>query len=179
MKSKLLTLIVMAVSFQFCQAQNNDAMNTLDSSTVSAFDLEQYLGTWYEIARYPHRFEKDLQGVTATYSIRKDGKIKVLNQGYKGSLDGKKSRAVGKAKLNKNGKPGQLKVSFFLFFYADYFVMELDPNYQWALVGSSSPNFLWVLSRTPELPKETVDHILSKAKSRGYDLSELEFVKHK
>lgn len=151
-------------------------MKSLDVSTVATFDLDRYLGTWYEIARFPHSFERNLQGVTATYSMRKDGKIKVVNQGYKGTLKGKKSRAIGKAKANSNGLPGQLKVSFFLFFYGDYFVMELDPNYQWALVGSSSPNFLWLLSRTPKLPKETVDQILNKAKARGYDLRTLEFV---
>ena len=133
---------------------------TMDKSTIKEFDLHRYLGTWYEIARYDHRFEKGLVGVTATYSMRDDGKIKVLNQGYKNSLDGKHSEAVGKAKTTD--EPGKLKVSFFWIFYADYFIMELDENYQWALIGSSSDNYLWILSRTPKLDEETVNHILEK-----------------
>lgn len=170
-------MLIMAC-YLSCQAQNERPMNAVDHSTVSSFNLDRYLGTWYEIARYPHRFERNLQGVTATYSIRKDGKIKVLNQGFKGSPDGKKSRAVGKARLHDSGLPGQLQVSFFLFFYADYFVMELDPEYQWALIGSSSPNYLWLLSRTPELPENLTREILQKAADRGYDLSRVEFVRH-
>jgi len=148
----------------------------IDKSTVQSFDLDRYLGTWYEIARYPHSFEKNLQGVTATYSIRKDGKIKVLNQGYKGGLDGPKDEAVGKAKPNRNGKPGQLRVSFFWIFYGDYFVMELGKGYQWALVGSKSDNFLWILSRTPKLDEELYQSILDKAINRGYNLTDLQKV---
>ncbi len=149
----------------------------MDKSTIQDFDLQRYLGTWYEIARFDHRFERGLVGVTATYSLRDDGKIKVLNQGYKNSLDGNHDVAVGKAKTTDI--PGKLKVSFFWIFYADYFIMELDGNYQWALIGSSSDNYLWILSRTPKLEEETVNHILEKARSRGYDTSKLIWVEQK
>lgn len=153
-----------------CQTTSKN-MNT---TTVKQLDLPRYLGTWYEIARYDHRFERGLQGVTATYSMRPDGKIKVLNQGYENTLDGKLSVAEGKAKLTS--EPGKLKVSFFWIFYGDYFVMELDENYQWVLIGSSSDKYLWILSRTPQLKESVKNAILEKAKQRGYDTSKLIWV---
>ncbi len=157
-----------------CQTKKSGKMNT---STVKELDLQRYLGTWYEIARYDHRFEHGLQGVTATYSMRDDGKIKVLNQGYENTLDGKLSVAEGKAKLTD--EPGKLKVSFFWIFYADYLVMELDENYRWALIGSSSDKYLWILSRTPKLEDNVKNLILHKAEKRGYDTSKLIWVEQK
>lgn len=169
--------IVFLIAFLFfiitggCQTQKSEVMNT---TTVKELDLQRYLGTWYEIARFDHRFERDLAGVTATYSMREDGKIRVLNQGYKNTLDGKLSVAEGKAKLTD--EPGKLKVSFFWIFYADYFVMELDENYQWALIGSKSDKYLWILSRTPKLEEPVKNYILDKARNRGYDTSKLIWV---
>ena len=109
--------------------------------------------------------------------MREDGKIRVINQGYKNSLDGKHSIAEGKAKTTS--EPGKLKVSFFWFFYGDYFIMELDENYQWALIGSSSDKYLWILSRTPQIDESVKNYILEKAKSRGYDTSKLIWVEQK
>lgn len=125
--------------------------NMIDKKTVKELDLNKYLGKWYEIARFDHRFERGLVGVSANYSMRNDGKIRVVNSGYKGSLDGKFSEAIGKAKIPNNDDPAKLKVSFFWFFYGDYFVLEIDKNYKWAIVGSSSDNYLWILSRTPQM----------------------------
>jgi len=155
------------------------AQPTLDRSTVKQLELSRYLGTWYEIARFPHSFEKTLQGVTATYSLREDGKIKVLNQGYEGSINGPLKTAVGKAKIPNPADPSKLKVSFFLFFYADYLVMELDPDYQWALVGSKTENYLWILSRTPKMDPAIYDKLVANAKKRGYDISKLTKVQQK
>jgi len=137
------------------------------------FELNKYLGTWYEIARFDHSFERGLQGVTATYSLMSDGKIKVLNQGYKNSLDGKFKKAVGKAKLANPETPRNLLVSFFWIFYAPYNILELDPDYRYALIGSKSPDYLWILSRTPQLDEKTYQMLLDKAKDRGYDTSKL------
>jgi len=148
-------------------------MENIDTTTVESVDLKRYLGTWYEIARFPHSFEKGLVGVTANYSFRKDGKIRVLNQGYKGTLDGKFSRAEGKAKVPDPKNTSRLKVSFFLFFYGDYYVLELDEDYQWAMIGSSSPNYFWILSRTPQMDPEVYQMLLDNAKKRGYDLGSL------
>jgi lipocalin len=147
---------------------------TIDNIPVQNFELDRYLGTWYEIARFPHSFEKDLVGVSATYSLRENGKIKVVNAGYKNSLKGAYKTITGKAK--KAGKPeeGYLKVSFFLFFYADYRILELDTaDYQYALVGSGSENTLWILSRTPEMPESVYDMLVERAAARGYDVKRL------
>jgi lipocalin len=160
--------------FPGCQSQKSEKM---DYSTVKELDIQHYLGTWYEIARFDHSFEQNLMGVTATYSLRGDGKIKVVNQGYKNTPDGELSRAEGKAK--PTDEPGKLKVSFFWIFYADYFVLELDENYQWALIGSSNDKYLWILSRSPKLEENTLNYILEKAKQRGYDTSKLIWVEQK
>lgn len=150
----------------------------INKSTIREFDLNRYLGTWYEIARFPHSFEKDLIGVTATYSIDNKGNIKVLNQGYKKSFHGEQKAAYGKAKTTET--PGKLKVAFFLFFYAEYNILELDSlNYQWALIGSKTPNYLWILSRKPHIDKGIYDELTSKAQARGYEISKLLLVPQK
>ena len=151
----------------------------MDYSTVKELDLNRYMGTWFEIARYDHSFEKGLVGVTATYTLRPDGKITVLNQGYKNSLSGKHSIAKGKAKLPDVDEPGKLKVSFFLFFYADYNILELDKNYQWVLIGSSTNKYLWILSRTPKMEPDAYNKIIGLAKKRGYDTDKLILVEQK
>ncbi|HEX7584249.1 MAG TPA: lipocalin family protein, partial [Prolixibacteraceae bacterium] len=142
-------------------------------TTVKTLDLNRYLGTWYEIARFPHSFEKNLVGVTATYSLNDDGKIEVLNQGFKNTLDGAPSKAVGKAKIPDKSEPGKLKVSFFWIFYADYNMLELDENYQYAMIGSSSDKYFWILYRTPQMESATYEMLLEKARKRGYNLDKL------
>lgn len=156
-----------------------NCQNTKNIKTVENFELQKYLGKWYEIARFDHSFEKGLVGVTATYTLEQKGFVKVLNEGYKNTLDGKHSIAVGKAKIPDKSCPSKLKVSFFLFFYADYNILELDKDYQWAIVGSNSDNYLWILSRTPHLDNTTYQMLLDKAKSHGYDLTKLIKVEQK
>jgi apolipoprotein D and lipocalin family protein len=144
---------------------------------VKTVDLQRYAGTWYEIARFPHRFEKDLVGVTATYNLKDNNRIEVINQGYLFTLDGVLKRAVGKAKVPDPAVPGHLRVSFFWIFYADYFILELDQaNYQYALIGSSSDKYLWILSRTPSLDDMVYNNLVQKARQLGYDVSLLEKV---
>jgi apolipoprotein D and lipocalin family protein len=162
------TLLLMLVS-----CANRSAMKSIDTSTVDHLDIGKYLGTWYEIARFPHSFEKGLVGVTANYSLRDDGRIRVINQGYKETLEGRISRAEGKAKIPDPAYPMRLKVSFFLFFYGDYYVLELDKDYQWAMIGSSSPNYFWILSRSPRMDPEVYRMLLDNAEKRGYDLTQL------
>ncbi len=145
----------------------------IDKTVVKDFDIERYLGTWYEIARYDHKFERGLVGVTATYSFRDDGKIKVLNSGFKESLNGKRSEAIGKAKIPNPDEPAKLKVSFFWFFYADYFILELGENYQWAAIGSNSDNYLWILSRTQQMDESLYNELLNRLTNRGYDINKL------
>lgn len=149
----------------------------IDYTTVSNVDIERYMGRWYEIARFPHRFEKNLVGVTADYSLDEKGKVSVLNKGYKDTLQGKLMEAHGKGKIPDLKEPGKLKVSFFLFFYSDYYILELDEkDYQWVLVGSSTPDYLWILSRIPQINSDTYNMLVKKARDRGYDITKLEIV---
>lgn len=148
----------------------------IDNTTITAFDLNRYLGKWYEVARYDHVFERGLVGTTAEYSLRDDGKIKVLNSGYLETLDGSYQESIGKAKPNSNGKPGQLRVSFFGPFYGNYYILDLAPDYSYSVVGSSSPKYLWILSRTPRLSTEVQSKILNNLQKRGYDTTKLIWV---
>ena len=144
----------------------------IDNSTVKAVDLNRYLGSWYEIAKYDHVFERGLDYAMANYTLREDGKIDVLNTGIK---DGRAKDAKGIAKTTNI--PGLLKVSFFGPFYSDYRIMMLDADYQYVLVGGSNYKYLWILSRTPQLDDATKTLILSEANRRGYDTSKLIWVK--
>jgi lipocalin len=112
----------------------------------------------------------------AEYSLRDDGMINVLNSGYLYTLDGKFKESTGKAKPNKNGKPGQLRVSFFGPFYSDYYILDLAPDYSYSVVGSSSPKYLWILSRTPQLKPQAKEEILTNLQQRGYDTSKFIWV---
>jgi apolipoprotein D and lipocalin family protein len=140
---------------------------------VKGFSLERYLGSWYEIARMPVSFEKDLSKVTATYVLRKDGKVDVINQGYKTTKNNKKQVAKGKAKFAASSDIGHLRVSFFGPFYADYIVLALDENYSYAMVTSNSNKYLWILSRTPKLEQTILNGLLAKAKELGFDVEKL------
>lgn len=179
------SLIFFLISITLLSNNNSLAVSDfqkvmIDKTVVKELDIQKYLGTWYEIARFDHGFERGLVGVTANYSFRKDGRIMVLNSGYKNSLDGKFSQAVGKAKIpDPVNEPAKLKVSFFLFFYGDYYVMELDKDYQWALIGSSSDNFLWIMSRKPQIDEDLYNELLEKLQNRGYDVSRLIKVEQK
>lgn len=151
----------------------------INNTTIKELDLNRYLGTWYEIARFPHKFEKGMAGVTANYSLRDDGKIRVINKGYKNGLNGELSVAEGKAKIPDKLQPGKLKVSFFWIFYGDYYILELGPNYEYVMIGSSSPKYFWILSRTPQMDEVTYNMLLDNARKRGYNLDQLEKVQQK
>ncbi|MEG1498876.1 MAG: lipocalin family protein [Bacteroidales bacterium] len=149
-------------------------------SVVSSISLAMYLGKWYEIARFNHSFEKNLVGVSANYSLKANGEIEVLNSGYLLNWNGKFKSAKGKAYQPNAQYGGWLKVSFFLCFYADYYLLELDTkNYQYALVGSKSEQYLWILSRTPTISVEIKEKLLQKAKELNYDISKLIWVPQK
>lgn len=149
-------------------------------SLVDALDPARYLGRWYEIARYPQFFENGLVGTTAEYSLRPDGRIQVVNSGFKKALDGKYSEVRAVAWIPDPARPGALKVKFFNLFAADYLVFGLDAEgYQWALVGDNARKFLWFLARTPEIPDELLERMKAIAEDQGYDLSKLYLVPQK
>ncbi len=143
---------------------------------VENFDLSRYLGTWYEIARLDHPFERGLEKVTAEYSLREDGGIRVVNRGFS-RKDQAWKKAVGKGYFVRSSDEGYLKVSFFGPFYASYVIFKLDTqNYQYAWVTSTSKSYLWLLSRTPVVKKEIIQEFVSKTKNLGYETDQLIFV---
>ena len=144
---------------------------------VSGFELDRYLGTWYEIARLDHRFERGLTDVTATYSMRDDGGVKVVNRGYR-SDEAEWDEAIGKAYFVGDADIGQLKVSFFGPFYGGYNIVELDQNYQYALVVGPNRDYLWILARSPKLDEAIVNALVERAESLEFATDELIFVSH-
>jgi len=146
---------------------------------VDNFRLEKYLGQWYEIARLDHSFERGLSRVTANYSLRDDGGVRVLNRGYS-EKEKKWKEAEGKAFFVKRPDQGYLKVSFFGPFYGSYVVFELDhEDYQYALVCGPNKSYLWILARSPEIKQELKDMLIAKAATLGFDTSRLIFVDHR
>ena len=140
---------------------------------VKNFSVERYLGTWYEIARLDHRFERGLTRVTATYSQRKDGGVKVLNRGYKAKKD-RWSEAEGRAYFVEEPDVGRLKVTFFWPFYGAYNIIALDQdNYSYALVIGNNTKYMWILAREPVLEEEVLQTLLKQAKDLGFATDEL------
>lgn len=162
----IITLSAMALTLFSCRTTK-----TVDNSAVKALNLNRYLGKWYEIARFDHRFERDMMLCSATYTMRDDGTITVENKGMK---HGKWKTSIGRAKLTD--VPGVLRVSFFRPFYSDYRVLMVAPDYSYALVGGSNDKYLWILSRTPQLDKETRGKIILEARFRGYKTENLVWV---
>jgi apolipoprotein D and lipocalin family protein len=145
---------------------------------VDNFKLEKYLGKWYEIARLDHSFEKGLSRVTAEYSMRPNGGVKVINRGYS-AKDKKWKEAVGKAYFVKGADQGFLKVSFFGPFYGSYVVFALDhDNYQYALVSGPDKSYLWLLARSPKISEDIKNNLIARAKAAGFDTGKLLFVDH-
>lgn len=143
---------------------------------VAPFDLERYLGTWYEIARLDHRFERDLSQVSANYSMRPDGGVDVLNRGYNNAT-GEWKEATGRAYILGSPQMASLKVTFFWPFYAGYHVIDLDQQgYRYALVSGPDRDYLWILSRTPTQDKAITQRLVDKATSLGFATSDLIFV---
>lgn len=143
---------------------------TTPLDTVSEVEVQRYLGKWYEIARYPNRFQRQcFGGVTAEYSLRDDGRITVLNKCREDSLDGPVDHIEGVARVANTETNAELKVRFFLFFEGDYFIIDLDEDYQWAVVGEPARRFLWILSRTPSMDPAVYEDILSRLPEKGYD----------
>ena len=145
---------------------------------VSGFELNRYLGKWYEIARLDHSFERGLSNITAEYSLREDGNLRVLNRGYNIKKN-KWQDAEGKAKFTGSNDIGSLKVSFFGPFYGGYNIIELDKqNYQYVMIAGNDRSYFWILSRTPELSPKILKMLIAKAKSLNFPVEKLIYVDH-
>ena len=145
---------------------------------VENFQVERYLGKWYEIARLDHSFERGLNQITADYSLRDDGGVRVLNRGFS-AAENKWEEAEGKAYFVGEPDQGYLKVSFFGPFYGSYVVIELDhEHYQYALVCGPDKSYLWILARTPALDENILNALIAKAAALGFDTGKLIRVEH-
>ena len=145
---------------------------------VKPFNVERYLGTWYEIARLDHSFERGLSNITANYSLREDGSIRVINRGYSVEKQAWKE-AEGKARFVDDEQQGYLKVSFFGPFYGSYIVFGLDQqDYRYAFISGPDTSYLWLLARSPDPGQPVIDEFIREAGARGFDTDQLIFVEH-
>lgn len=161
--------IAIAINLSACNKKPDDI------APIKNFQAEKYLGTWYEIARLDNRFEKGLSRVSATYSLRDDGGISVLNRGYSADKNEWKE-SLGKAYFVENKNTAYLKVSFFGPFYGSYIVFDLDERYQYSLVSGGDKSYFWLLTRTPTIPADVKARLLEKAAALGFDTAKLVFV---
>jgi len=147
------------------------------ATAIQPFEKERYLGKWYEICRLDFKFEKNLNNVTANYSLKEDGSIRVDNRGFN-YLKKEWKESIGKAKFVESADKARLKVSFFGPFYAGYNVIALDKNYKYAMVAGNDLQYLWLLSRETSIPPAIINQYLKQAQSLGYDISKLVWTKH-
>jgi apolipoprotein D and lipocalin family protein len=167
----ILTITSMLLNVMGCI--NMQKQTSLPLPVVPYVDLTRYAGTWYEIARYPHSFQEGCVGSKATYTLRDDGKISVLNECYDKSFSGKIRSAKGKAWIVDKETNAKLKVSFFWPFAGDYWIIDLGKNYEYAIIGHPSREYLWILSRTKEIEEKIYEAILSRLKDNQYNTSKL------
>lgn len=142
--------------------------------TAQSVDLDRYLGRWYEIASYPSWFQSGCVATTATYTPRDDGRIGVVNECRDGALDGKARRIEGIAWVaGGDASNSRLFVRFFWPFRGSYWILAVDSDYRWALVGHPARDYLWILSRTPAMEEDLYRELLRRAEGQGYDVSRL------
>jgi apolipoprotein D and lipocalin family protein len=169
MRIKNLTVIVMSFAMLGCHAHNPPL------ETVPEVDLKKYIGVWYEIAAFPQSFEKGCRCTTAEYQLTGKNYVKVINKCQK---PGKFSKAEGKAFIVPNSGNAKLKVQFFWPFRGDYWIIELDKDYQWAVVGEASRKYLWILARNPFLDETVYKNLLKRVSDKGFDISKIQITKH-
>ena len=171
---KTFTGLFIAISMPFllsCTSQKKQAAAALE--VVPFVDLTRYTGRWYEISRYPNRFQEGCVGSRATYTMRSDGKIAVLNECYDASSSGNVRNAKGTAKVVDTKSNAKLKVSFFWPFYGDYWIIDLGKEYEYAVVGHPDRTYLWILSRTKKMDEMLYQEILGRIEAKGYDVTQL------
>ena len=177
MKNRYIAPFLLGAGIAFVLYSCGGATIPKNATAVDDFDKARYLGKWYEIARLDFKWEKNLNNVTAEYSLNENGTIKVDNRGYNVKKD-KWEQSIGKAKLVTKDNVGMLKVSFFGPFYSGYNVIAIDPDYKYALVAGESLKYMWILSRETTIPENIKAEYLRKAKEIGYTTSDLVWTKH-
>ena len=170
-KSLFYVFILLPLILSGCATK--DGINMKPLETVNSVNLERYVGQWYEIARYEHRFQKGCVGSKATYSLRDDGKITVVNECYDKSFSGKLRSVKGKAWVVDNQSNAKLKVSFFWPFAGHYWSIDLGKEYEYAVVGHPDRTYLWILSRTPYMDPDLYARIIQTLKKQSYDTDKL------
>jgi len=157
-----------------CAASTTERRGLPPLQTVAAVDLGRYAGTWYEIASFPQSFQRGCTATTATYSPRADGEIDVVNRCRLGSLTGREKDAEGRARPADAGNSAKLEVSFFRPFWGAYWVIDLAPDYSFAVVGHPSRDYLWILARAPAMAPDTYAGILQRLQAKGYEIDRLQ-----
>ena len=168
----LMTVGAVLLTLMVAEGLASAESTTRPLRTVDGVDLKRYSGTWYEIARYPNRFQRDCHSDTkAEYTVRKDGKVQVVNSCRQ--KDGKTKTARGTAKVADKRTNAKLRVTFFWPFYGDYWVIGLSPDYRYTIVGEPKRKYLWILSRTPEMDEATYEGVLGQIREAGYNPEKL------
>jgi apolipoprotein D and lipocalin family protein len=156
-----------------CAPSSTERLHLPPLETVAHVDLARYVGTWYEIANFPQSFQRGCTATTATYTLRGDGDIDVLNRCRKGSVDGKEKSAQGRARVVDRATNAKLEVSFLRPFWGDYWVIDLAGDYSYAVVGHPGRDYLWILSRRPTMTEATYKGIVTRLQAKGYETSRL------
>jgi len=156
-----------------CATTTTERLRLPPLETVASVDLARYLGTWYEIANFPQSFQRGCTATTATYTLRADGELEVLNRCRKGSLDGEEDSALGRARVVDPATNAKLEVSFFRPFWGDYWIIDLAEDYSYAVVGHPGRDYLWILARAPTLPEATYQSLVARLQAQGYETARL------
>jgi apolipoprotein D and lipocalin family protein len=166
-------LILLGLVGAGCATATTARLHCPELRTVPHVDLGRYVGTWYEIANFPQSFQSGCTATTATYGLRDDGQIDVVNRCRKGSPDGPEKVARGRARAVDRSSNAKLEVSFFRPFWGDYWIIDLGADYEYAVVGHPSRDYLWILSRTPTMKAEVYDAIVQRLAAQCYETNRL------
>jgi len=166
---------VVVIALSACGSTTTERLSLPPLKTVQRVDLKRYQGTWYEIASFPQRFQKGCTNTTARYTIREDQEVDVLNRCLK---SGKEDTAKGRARVVDTTTNAKLEVSFFWPFWGDYWIIDLGPRYEYAVVGHPGRDYLWILSRTPKMKSDVYGGIIARLKDQGYQVGRLRKTHH-
>jgi len=162
-----------ALGLAGCSTTTTERLKLPPLKVVAQVDLQRYAGTWYEIANFPQSFQEGCHATTATYALRDDGEVDVINRCRKGSVDGPEDSAEGRARVVDTRSNAKLEVSFFRPFWGAYWIIDLDEAYQYAVVGHPGRDYLWILARKPTLAPPLYDGIIERLRAQGYQTERL------